>query len=330
VSDSNNNQIKKLTLNNGTYTMSIIAGNQVAGYSGDGGGAHSARLNNPSQLVVDLKGNIYVADRGNSVVRKLTLNADGTTYTISTFVGTGTAGFSGDGGPANKAQLSQPVGLSFDAAGNLYIADAANSVIRRVSINENSILPGNISTIAGTPDSGGYNDNKNIALGALLLNPHLISIDDTGNIYIGDCDNHRIRKLSPIIVPEAAKKAATNQTALTLIALNPTTTNLNATNQTALTPIAANPTTTSSMETSSTAANPTTTSSIATSSTAANPTTTSSIATSSTAANPTTTSSMATSSTAANPTTASIMETSSTAANPTTTSITPANPTAAR
>jgi streptogramin lyase len=192
VSDYAGQQIKKLTLTNGIYKTSTIAGTGATGHTGDGGPALSATFNNPSQLAVDSKGNIYVADRSNHAVRKLTLNADGS-YTASTFAGIGQAGFSGDGGPANKALLSGPVGVTIDAYDNVYFSDGSNLAIRMVSAST-----GTISTVAGTPGKAGFDDNNGKAIGALFVNPHLISIDLFGNIYIGDCDSHRIRKLTPL------------------------------------------------------------------------------------------------------------------------------------
>ena len=122
--------------------ITTIAGrHRVQGFAGDGGPATSAVFNLPRDIESDAEGNLYIADSGNHRVRKLTLNPDGT-YTASTVVGNGTAGFSGDGGPATAAQLNLPSALAIDERGVIYIADALNHRIRKV---ENGI----ITTVAG-------------------------------------------------------------------------------------------------------------------------------------------------------------------------------------
>jgi uncharacterized protein (TIGR03437 family) len=113
----------------------------------------------------------------------------GQQYTISTFAGTGTAGFSGDGGAATSAELSSPDGIAFDSSGNLYIADSANQVIRKIS-------NGTISTVAGTSGSGGYSGDGKAATSAQLLAPSGVAVDSSGNIYIADTGNHVIRMVS--------------------------------------------------------------------------------------------------------------------------------------
>jgi sugar lactone lactonase YvrE len=125
-----------------------LAGNGSAGYGGDGGPARAASLNQPANAVTDAAGSVYIADLGNLVVRKV--DAAGN---ISTFAGNGSDGFSGDGGPAASAQLSQPFGLLFDAGGNLYIADRGENGIRKVDHTT-----GNISTFQGNGTTSPAND----------------------------------------------------------------------------------------------------------------------------------------------------------------------------
>lgn len=163
--------------------ISTFAGNGTATTAGDGGAATSAGIDNPREAVIDASGNTYVS-QGNKV-RKI--DAAGN---ISTIAGTGAAGFAGDGGQATAAQLNTPYGLAMDAAGNLYIADCTNQRVRKVT------PAGIISTVAGT-GVGGYSGDGGAATLAQLWTPNYLSIDNSGNIYITDNQNQRIRKLTP-------------------------------------------------------------------------------------------------------------------------------------
>jgi sugar lactone lactonase YvrE len=180
ITDAGNNRVRKI---NSSGIISTFAGNGTNGFGGDGGAATSAQLNNPIGLAVDANGNVYIADAYNHKIRKVN-----TSGVISTYVGT-TAGFSGDGGPSTGAQIDQPTGIAIDKLGNLYIADNSNNRIRKV----NSL--GIISTIAGTGSYGFSGDGGN-ATNANLANPNSVAADTSGNIYFSDYANDRVRKIS--------------------------------------------------------------------------------------------------------------------------------------
>jgi sugar lactone lactonase YvrE len=180
IADNGNNRIRKV---DGSGNISTVAGNGTRGFSGDGGLATSAMLQYPSGLAVDGAGNLYIADSGNNRIRKV----DGS-GNISTFAGNGTVGNGGDGGAATLAQLNGPQGLSFDGAGNLYIADTLNDRIRKVDGS------GNISTVAGS--TRGYSGDGGLATAAQMFFPYAVAVDAAGNIYIADTSNYRIRKVN--------------------------------------------------------------------------------------------------------------------------------------
>jgi sugar lactone lactonase YvrE len=237
IADSNNHRIRKVTPGG---TISTYAGTGTEGFSGDGGPATAAHLDRPDGVAVDSAGNLYIADSGNSRIRKVTpggtistyvgnggygegflgdggpataahirprgvaLDSAGNLYitdfarirkvtpggTISTYAGTDTPGFAGDGGPATAAQLSFPQGVALDSAGNLYIADSNNNRIRKVTPG------GTISTYAGT-GLNGFSGDGGPAIAAQLWIPVGVALDSAGNLYIADQENQRIRKVTP-------------------------------------------------------------------------------------------------------------------------------------
>ena len=181
IADSGNNVIRKVT----SGIFSTVAGNSVPDYVGDGGPATAAELNNPTAIAFDSKGNLYIADTENDCIRIVTTDGN-----INTFAGTGRPGYTGDGGPATGAQLFHPNGVAVDSAGNVYIADSFNNVIRVV------VPAGQIYTIAGTGASGYAGDGGN-ATSALLNYPTGLAFDSSGNLIFADTDNSVIRKLVP-------------------------------------------------------------------------------------------------------------------------------------
>src|ERR1035441_1021204 len=164
-------------------TLTRVAGTARPGNSGDGGAAVTAQLNFPMGMAVDAAGNLFVADRDASVVRKIAVNG-----TISTVAGSGTARFTGDGGPAASAQINGPFDVAVDSAGNLYIADTGNEVVRKVSSD------GTMSTVAGT-GTRGYLGDGGAALSAWLDGPEGVTVDAAGTLYIADTFNGRVRRV---------------------------------------------------------------------------------------------------------------------------------------
>ena len=162
--------------------VTTIAGNGTSGFSGDGGSATLAMFNQPSRIAIDAAGNKYISDCANHRIRKIN-----TSGIISTYAGNGTAGFSGDGGAAVAANLSAPVGIALDAAGNLYIADQNNYRIRKVT------PAGIISTVAG--NGSGFSGDGSPAISAGIGQVGGVAVDATGNIYIAGL-THRIRKVN--------------------------------------------------------------------------------------------------------------------------------------
>ena len=160
-----------------------VAGTGEVSYAGDGGVARRAGLDNPFDVTLDRQGNLYFSEAGNHCVRRVERGSG----MITTVAGTGTAGYSGDGGPANRAQLNSPYGIALDAANNLYIVDRLNACIRMVAA-----ATGIIRTIAGTGQAG-YGGDGDPAVSAQLQEPNDIVLDGRGRAYIADVRDHRIR-----------------------------------------------------------------------------------------------------------------------------------------
>ncbi len=169
----------------GQYVISTVAGNNSAGFSGDGGAATGAQLNSPTGLAY-AGGKLYIADSGNNVIRVVSGG------TISTIAGTaGTAGFTGDGQAATSAQLNHPTGVAVDSSGNVYIADTSNNVVRVVSAS------GVINTFAGNYSMGaGYSGDGGAANNGMLDAPTAVAVDSANNVYMTDSSYNLVRKVS--------------------------------------------------------------------------------------------------------------------------------------
>lgn len=179
--DFNNNRVRKISTNG---TISTVAGNGNSVASGDGGQAISAGLS-AADVVVDGQGNLLISDSINNLIRKVTPAG-----VISTVAGTRQPGYTGDGGPASAATLQFPGGLAMDKAGNLYIADSLNGVVRRIT-------PGGlISTIAGAGFLSPTTGDGGPALAAQLF-PSRVAVDSGGTVYVSDGLNDRVRALTP-------------------------------------------------------------------------------------------------------------------------------------
>jgi trimeric autotransporter adhesin len=247
-------------------TISTVAGNGIGGYSGDGGAATAAELDFPQGVAVDTMGNLYIADGGNNRVRKVTPSG-----IISTIAGDGTAGYAGDGGAATAAELHTPWGITLDAMDNVYVADAGNYCVRKVTQsgaisrvagggvaygdgvpataaalnpvglcfdtsgdlyianggfnNIRKVTPaGIISTVAGNGVDG-FSGDGSAAIAAELAEPISVSVDLSGNLYITDNNNHRVRKVG--VCPASVSELAANQQSHYTIYPNPTTSILN-------------------------------------------------------------------------------------------------------
>ncbi len=223
IADTSNSRVRKI---DSKGVITTFAGDGTPGFSGDGAAASKAKVWFPAGLALDSAGNLYVADYGNSTVRKIAASGG----TISTIAGTGSWGFSGDGGAANKATLGAPGSVAVDAAGNVYIGDSANNNIRKVSTDGNirtilsgysvqslsvdaagnlyfvdgatpviwKLLPTGSLVIIGGTGRTGWGGDGGAATSASFDHPAGVSSDSTGNVYVADTSNSVIRRLTPV------------------------------------------------------------------------------------------------------------------------------------
>ena len=189
IADTQNNRVRRIDLNG---IITTVAGNGAYGFSGDGGPAVNAPLGYPVNVAIDKDDNLYIVDENNSSIRKV--GVDGIIHTVA---GNGTAGFSGDGGPATSAQLQYPSAVAVDNSGNLYIADCYNKRIRKVDAN------GIITTLAGN-GSFQVGGDGGLAVNTPLYFPGDVAVDAIGIVYLSQQDG-RVRKIGTdgIIQPVA-------------------------------------------------------------------------------------------------------------------------------
>jgi len=182
IADYGNNRIRRVDTNG---FITTVAGTNVSGYFGDGGAATNAWLARPQGVAVDAYGNVFIADSGNNRIRRLDTNG-----IITTVAGTNSSGYAGDGGPATKAHLSGPTGVTVDAFGYLFISDCLNYCVRQVDAN------GIITTVAGNNHSGGYSGDGGASTNASLSELFGLAMNVSGGLVIADEDNFRIRRVT--------------------------------------------------------------------------------------------------------------------------------------
>jgi large repetitive protein len=203
IADTDNDAVREVVAATGQIATIAGDGTGVPGFSGDGSLAIHAKLNAPFSVALDYAGNLYIADSGNNRVREVN-----TAGNISTYAGNGTPAYLGDSGAATSAELYSPLGVACDPAGNVYIADARNYVVRKVNA-----ASGVITTIAGTNADDDYIDGKSnfsygngqngdaysgggIATGAGIYAPYGVAVDASGNLLIAEYFDHLIRKVN--------------------------------------------------------------------------------------------------------------------------------------
>ena len=182
IADTANHRVRRV---DPAGTISTVAGTGSAGFSGDGGAATTAQLRSPEAVAVDADGNLYIADTGNARVRRV--NQAGI---IATAAGTGTRGFSGDGGPATAARLDEPRGVAVAPDGSLYLSDSVNHRVRRIDGH------GTIMTVAGNGASTSGGD-AGPATSAGVSSPRGLAFDGDGNVFVAEAGGHRVRRVSP-------------------------------------------------------------------------------------------------------------------------------------
>jgi uncharacterized protein (TIGR03437 family) len=182
IADTSGCDVRKVDTNG---IITTVAGAGGAGFAGDGGFATKALLSSPTGIAVDKSGNLYIADRLNQRIRMVTAS----TGIITTIAGSNTTGLSGDGGPATQATFTYPTSIAVDSSGNIFVADANNVAIRKISTS------GIITTVAGN-GQGGFAGDGGAANKAQLGLPTGVTVDASGNLYIADSSNQRIRMVT--------------------------------------------------------------------------------------------------------------------------------------
>jgi sugar lactone lactonase YvrE len=180
IADQQNSRIRKVDT---TGIITTVAGNGNAGYNSDNIQATSASLSNPSGVFMDSSNNLFIADSSNNRIRRVKPNG-----IISTVAGTGTAGYSGDGGAGTSAKINFPVAVMADTGRNLFIVDSSNHRIRKLDTNNI------ITTLAGN-STNNFSGDGGAATNANLSSPQSLAVDSIGNVFVADYGNHRVRQI---------------------------------------------------------------------------------------------------------------------------------------
>src|SRR5262249_39413913 len=188
ISDVNHNRVQRL---NADGTLVTVVGKGTAGYSGDGGRATFAELDGPWALALSPTGDLFIADLNNAVVRKFNIP----TGVITTYAGTGTFGYSGDGGPAVRASLGSIQALALDSSGNLYISDAQYKGGELVESRIRRVTPAGVITTYAGAGPVGFTGDGGPATSARIGSSLGLAVDARGSLYV--CDKHSIRVVSP-------------------------------------------------------------------------------------------------------------------------------------
>jgi len=196
IADASNRVVREVST---AGTVTTIAGIGVQGFSGDGGLATAAALGRPVALALDVSGNLYIVDSVNQRVRRI-----GTNGIITTVAGNGNSAYAGDGGPATLASFSFPLGVTVDSADNIYVADAGNNRVRKITAST-----GIITTVAGNGQAGFSGDGASAANATLNL-PSDVALDGAGNLYIADAGNNRVRMVNSAGVITTIAGTSTN------------------------------------------------------------------------------------------------------------------------
>ncbi len=209
ISDTGDGLIRKVAVNGIITTVAgnIPYGGAPGGFSGDGGLATSARLNSPTGITVDAGGNLFVADRVNARIRKISTDGIITTVAGGGYIGGFSVGFGGDNGLAISAIMNAPDGVAVDGNGNIFIGDENNIRIRKVAAD------GIITTVAGTGVIG-FNGDGGLAINTNLNHPKGIGLDPGGNLFIADRSNFRIRRMSAPVPPSSVSISPANPVAV--------------------------------------------------------------------------------------------------------------------
>lgn len=182
VVERSGNRVRKITA---AGVITTLTGTGVPGFSGDGGPASIAQINDPTDIAVDSKNNVYIADNANHRIRRIDPQGK-----ITTFAGTGFAGYSDDGTKARACRMYYPYGIFIDSKDNVYYTDNENALLRKID------KEGTVTTLVGVPGKKGYSGDGGQALKARMSNPGGLTMNKSGDLFLADYGNNAVRKIS--------------------------------------------------------------------------------------------------------------------------------------